>query len=547
VPLASLEPFSLPQMALKDALAGLKRGVTQETWSEACEGLTIFRQLLQHNVDIVLGSLQVVTKAIANEVLCLRSITARLAILTVGDLVETVGKAADKELELVVTTLAKKIAGDGGSGFIREEIDVTMGRLRSAGVSKLKLLSALIPHHANKAIGVRAMIIKNIGELIPKTKSKILTFRDSERLLLGVTKLTEDSDPNIRYHARRTVWQLMQLDGFDQAVHTLTGRPLAKAVEVIDKLRKNGVGDPPASNKPRGISAAGRDGHASPARSTTRGGTDSRGVSARAPAARAPTAPRTANGFDRSGHGSGLKRRSRSNSLSGTVPSMGEALREDLDRLVGELAASDWKARDAALKTVEEMVDREGAKLAGGLTRLFDVFTLRLTDSNSKVNRHALETCNHILPRLAEPLAGQAPILVQLIDKLAPNLASKNKPIRDLSLGVLEMMAQTFDNVTLLQPMVNAASYGNAKVMQEMVGFIAGRVAAVFDINAKFAKRQIMPLMGRLLGDAKHKAGCSVLCQALLDCLGNDGLRDAAGLLPPDKQKLLVDVIHACA
>ena len=68
MPLNSLPPYPSPHSAIKDALAALKRGLEQETWSEACEGLQIFRQLLQHAPDVVVENLPVVTKAIVTEV-----------------------------------------------------------------------------------------------------------------------------------------------------------------------------------------------------------------------------------------------------------------------------------------------------------------------------------------------------------------------------------------------------------------------------------------------------------------------------------------------
>jgi hypothetical protein len=72
VPLNTLGPYPSPHTAVKDALAALKRGLEQETWSDACEGLHIFRQLLLHSPDVVIDNLPVVTKAIVTEVRALR-------------------------------------------------------------------------------------------------------------------------------------------------------------------------------------------------------------------------------------------------------------------------------------------------------------------------------------------------------------------------------------------------------------------------------------------------------------------------------------------
>lgn len=72
---------------------------------------------------------------------------------------------------------------------------------------------------------------------------------------------------------------------------------------------------------------------------------------------------------------------------------------------------------------------------------------------------------------------------------------------------------------------------------------IADICAAAFASNPKLATRQIVPLLGKLLGDAKLKTECAVLSGALVECLGEEGLREAASSLPPAKQTLIRDSI----
>lgn len=68
-----------------------------------------------------------------------------------------------------------------------------------------------------------------------------------------------------------------------------------------------------------------------------------------------------------------------------------------------------------------------------------------------QVNKHALETFQRLIPRLAEPLAQQTPIIAQIIDKLGPCLASKNAQIHDLGRAGLDLLSRTFDTSALLQ------------------------------------------------------------------------------------------------
>lgn len=232
---------------------------------------------------------------------------------------------------------------------------------------------------------------------------------------------------------------------------------------------------------------------------------------------------------------------------AGGGPVVSEAIREELENILTSLASSDWKQRDVAIDATEALVEKEGgATLRPLLTKLFDVLTLRLVDSNSKVNKHALEAYQRMLPSLCQGLEGQLAILNQIVNRISPNLASKNKAIRDLSFDSLSKMTGCLDPLSLLQPFTIAAGYGNAKIKESMVLLIAEISGTLFESNYKLAKRHIMPLLGQILGDAKHKADCARLCQALVDHLGEDGLREAASSLPPDKQKLLAKELASC-
>eukprot|EP00041_Stephanoeca_diplocostata_P039004 m.1578748 g.1578748 ORF g.1578748 m.1578748 type:complete len:264 (-) comp25313_c0_seq8:1873-2664(-) len=248
----------------------------------------------------------------------------------------------------------------------------------------------------------------------------------------------------------------------------------------------------------------------------------------------------------------GQRQRRTSIGSAGKKPSsasvtVSEPIREQVEQILTSLASSDWKQRDAAITHAEELVEKEGgATLRPLLTKFFDVLTLRLTDSNSKVNKHALEAYQRMLPTLAPALEGQVPILNQIVNRVSPNLASKNKTIRDLSFDSLGQMTDCLDQLSLLQPFTIAAGYGSAKVKEAMIFLIADIVGTCFDANYKVSKRHVMPLLGQVLGDVKHKSDCARLCQALAEHLGADGVREAAAALPPDKQKQLGKELASC-
>jgi len=71
--------------------------------------------------------------------------------------------------------------------------------------------------------------------------------------------------------------------------------------------------------------------------------------------------------------------------------------------------------------------------------QVFDAFLPRLTDSNSKVNLHALEAFSNMVPLLGDLLL---PIVTNIVEALGPNLASKQATIHNTAETVLELITQ---------------------------------------------------------------------------------------------------------
>ena len=83
--MSGVAPWCCVACSCVQAFVALKRGENQETWSDKCEGLTIFRTLLMHHRPVLDESLGVVVDAINAEVLNLRSQVARVAMLALAD------------------------------------------------------------------------------------------------------------------------------------------------------------------------------------------------------------------------------------------------------------------------------------------------------------------------------------------------------------------------------------------------------------------------------------------------------------------------------
>ena len=545
VPLSDVGPHHNPGIALKGAFTALKKGAIQETWEQATTGLVAIRQVLQHNSDVIANSLHVVVEAVIVEVQNLRSLVSRLAIMTVADIVERLTKMMEgKELDAVVAALCKKAAAEAGSSFIIASITESMTRIIDATATG-KYIAAIIPHASHKTAIVRKMVVVRVTAVTERAQSKIFAVKDLERILAAMCKFSSDNDPTVRWYARKTFHIMSAHEQFEKILQkSLPASLLATASGIVDKVRRSGPGDPPKDAKARTVSA-GSGSMRSPAKSARRGvtatgrpGVSSPATPSSAASARTPTARRTPLKV-----GSATPRRGGTGGAAGQA--MRPALQEELDALVTKLTSSDWKERDAAVDMTEEMAAREGGGLRSGIGRLMDAYAGRLADPNSKVNKKALETYRRMLPDLAPAFDGQGPIVNEIVAKLTPNLASKNKVIRDETSAALEEMFGHLGSAVLLAPLVQAAGFGNSKVKGASLAILTNKVAAFFEESPKVAKRQFVTLVGQLLGDVKQKADLARLLQSLVSYMGVGGVTQAASSLPPNKQKILAAELTA--
>lgn len=71
--------------------------------------------------------------------------------------------------------------------------------------------------------------------------------------------------------------------------------------------------------------------------------------------------------------------------------------------------------------------------------QVFDAFSPRLTDRNSKVNLRALQAFSNMVPLLCNSLI---PVTNNIIKALVPNLASRNATIHSAAMTVLDLLSQ---------------------------------------------------------------------------------------------------------
>jgi hypothetical protein len=274
-------------------------------------------------------------------------------------------------------------------------------------------------------------------------------------------------------------------DNFDRVVRkSLPEKMQEKVKAVTAKLRKSGLGEPPKDPRARrtassarstssashsrsasskGAAGGGRDGKHSPGLNwgvaadvasdagggagadATAGGGGGGGV--RRGASVSARAARTLSGSSRS---TSSPRRGKSSKQLG--PSLNAAAVEQLDELETKLGSSDWKTRDEAVIASEAFAVEHGAGVASGLNKFFDAYGPRLSDSNSKVNLHALEAFKRFLPHIKDAFMLNHAVVVLVVNKLAGNLASKSAGIRQTTSELFAALTSNLEPALLLQP-----------------------------------------------------------------------------------------------
>lgn len=126
------------------------------------------------------------------------------------------------------------------------------------------------------------------------------------------------------------------------------------------------------------------------------------------------------------------------------------------------------------------------------LNQIFDVFTSRLTDRNSKVTLHALQAFCNMIPVLHSTLI---PIISNVLGTLVNNLASRNLTLHSTAMTVLDLLSQHIGKATsslqhctqvtviiyfyfteavhLVPSVANSSQFGNARIQPIMTRRLA--------------------------------------------------------------------------
>nr|XP_040054780.1 TOG array regulator of axonemal microtubules protein 1 isoform X2 [Gasterosteus aculeatus aculeatus] len=490
-------PFSKPDLALTQSFNLLG----SEDWEKKIEGLTFLRSLANFHSDTLQGSLHDVCLCVIQEVKNLRSSVSRVAVCTLGDLYTHLEKAMDQELDGTVKALLQK-AGECNT-FIRQDVDAALGCMvqhctPTRGINAL--LSGGLGHLNAVVRKCAAQHLVNLVEKVGVTRllsgGKDLT----DRILPAVARLTQDSSQEARYFGRRMLLSLSSHPDFDKILEKyIAPKDLPTVRDTVFTLKTKGLGEMPQETQ----SARGR--RSLPGSGTVRASSLTReplNQTTRESNSHYSSRPQTQSIADKN---------------------------EYIQQISGLLGSKDFRER---IKGIDQLVadSQHNPKLViNSIYPLFDAFKARLQESNAKVNLHALESLQKIIPLLKDNLSQVVNILVPAI--MDNHLNSKNNAIYSAAVEAIDALILNLDNVLLLQPFCTKAQFLNGKAKVDLIQKVADLVTALYPRKPQMVEQRVLPLLWHLLGTSTHsgtihgrggsvRGATATLCQALYAQMG---------------------------
>eukprot|EP00958_Prasinococcus_capsulatus_P006356 scaffold603_cov404-Prasinococcus_capsulatus_cf.AAC.30 len=160
---ADLAPVERPESELRSCLsylAALASRHTKVDWEEQFHAITMARQLAVYHPKVLAPQLHVLALALAPCVDSLRSFVAKNAILCFGDILSSLGRAAEHELECIVFALVKK-GGDLSNHFLSFEADMALGKIHG-NVSDQRAILALVNATSQKSSNARLTATRHL-------------------------------------------------------------------------------------------------------------------------------------------------------------------------------------------------------------------------------------------------------------------------------------------------------------------------------------------------------------------------------------------------
>ncbi|NXC39322.1 TGRM2 protein, partial [Penelope pileata] len=509
-------PFSHPEQGLLDALTWL----SSNDWQLKGKGLFSIRRLAVCHSEILLCRLHDVTLAVTKEVNNLRSKVSRFAISTLGELFRIMKKHMDQEVEEVARALLQK-TGDS-SEFIQRAADRSLG-IMVTSVTPARAMAALLAGGVNhRNVLVRKYAAEHLLTVMEQIGAEKLLSgtRDSVELLVHMlVKLAQDCNQDTRFYGRKMLNMLMSHPKFDGYLKQFL--PSRDLQDVMATIKQKGVEDrisePPSA----------------------KGCRESRNSGLMTSQENLPS---------NEGSSSNVLILPRQTVRRASFRTVEEI--EQLKELNKLLTAKEFQTRMQGVMVLLDHCKSNPQLISANIVQIFDVFILRLQDSNKKVKQQALEVLAAVTPILRDTLH---PVLVSLVAAVTDNLNSKHIGIYTAAVKVLEASIAHLDNALLLQVLAHRARFLSGRAMQDVTEQLSVLVASVYPRKAHMVERYALPVLwfflsnmignGVLPGRGSNvRAAVAKLAKSLHQEMGSS-LKEHAASQPPHVAKNLWQVL----
>ncbi|XP_041353393.1 TOG array regulator of axonemal microtubules protein 1-like isoform X2 [Gigantopelta aegis] len=481
---ADWQPFKDPDGALREA----QKKITNEDWEMKISAIILLRRLMRFHPETLNSQLHAVLLLVLNEVKNLRSQVSRAAILGLGDMFLYLKKSMEPDLDMAARGLLAKSCET--NAFIRADVETALMCMVDNANPQRALVALISGGASHKSTAVRKVTAQYLAVLVERMgPGKILSgIKDiTDRIIPTVAQFVSDGSQDTRYYGRKMLSLLMRHPDFDKMLTKhLPSNTLRHVQDVVENLRQKGLGDVPNETS---SARSRKSGQGSRAGSSVRGGSASSSVES------VTTTPVP-------------KRRPMNRTDENTM--------EEIKQIMAKMSATDWKERDQGISDLQDICQSNPGDVGNHIVKIFDRFLPRLQDANSKVNRHALEVMQGIIPLLKDYLGA---VISLVVSHVVPNLSSKNTDIYNLASDILQTLIEYLDPVLLINPFSNQALNANARSKSDMVLKVAYLVDCVYQKKPKQIVLHVLPLLWHLLGTANNSGDLHNSIAALVNVL----------------------------
>ncbi len=490
-----LEKPENPSYELK---IGLER-IHSDEWDITFEGVNSIRKLISyHPTWLVNQNFSDIVRLIVGLVENLRSGLAKNAIVCLGEMMVTMPKQMEPHMEYVVPKLIKKYGETGN--FLFQELDKTLLAMVEH-LPHLKCLHSFLIHAKQKHAFLRnkcAYLVASCLENIQPNQYQLKEFEKHAPLIFG---FLQEGSQDTRLEGKRAVFHLSRLfsrneEEFSALVKkNVPSTEVNKVLDSIHKMKDNFIGGkltlpPPTAAVPRTSAANVSNNNNNNNKNNPNGlpmGAPPIVLSASPSAAELPPL------------------------LSPVKPPRGKKGKEEkcpeleeLPNILDCLNSSDWKTRYDGITKLLTLTEEIPGNIKSKILQIFDAFTPRISDANSKVNLYALQCATKIVTLLQDNLQ---PTFSSFLPAVASNLASTKAEVKQASTAVLDTLVMYVDSTLLAQPWASIVlNNQNRKIQAPLLERLIQITPGVYAKKPNLVVKHILPITFNFLSDEKRGA-----------------------------------------